>query len=66
MAVLAKDVQNFRDQLMEREDEIQELKAERSNTRVSKLFFLYTVSVQDGNILLLYFLLSFCWSILNA
>ena len=35
VAVLAKDVQFYRDQLMEREDEIMELKAERSNTRVS-------------------------------
>uniref|UniRef100_A0A5K3ELW8 Liprin-alpha-2 n=1 Tax=Mesocestoides corti TaxID=53468 RepID=A0A5K3ELW8_MESCO len=34
IAVLAKDVQYYRDQLMEREDEIQELKAERSNTRL--------------------------------
>nr|CDS15415.1 liprin alpha 2 [Echinococcus granulosus] len=34
IAVLAKDVQFYRDQLLEREDEIQELKAERSNTRL--------------------------------
>ncbi|VDO05418.1 unnamed protein product [Rodentolepis nana] len=34
IAVLAKDVQFYRDQLMEREDEIQELKAERNNTRL--------------------------------
>ncbi|VDM02300.1 unnamed protein product [Schistocephalus solidus] len=34
IAVLTKEVQQLRDQLMEREDEIQELKAERSNTRV--------------------------------
>ncbi|BHF58634.1 Liprin-alpha-1 [Sparganum proliferum] len=34
IAILTKDVQQLRDQLMEREDEIQELKAERSNTRL--------------------------------
>ncbi|KAM7541524.1 hypothetical protein Aperf_G00000027641 [Anoplocephala perfoliata] len=34
IALLAKDVQFYRDQLMEREDEIQELKAERNNTRL--------------------------------
>lgn len=39
-AVLTKELNLCREQLLEREEEIAELKAERNNTRVSKRHFL--------------------------
>lgn len=44
-AVLTKELNLCREQLLEREEEIAELKAERNNTRVSALISLHSMSV---------------------